>query len=111
MTVRTSTVSEYTDGWLIGDFTPSFVRSKDFEIALKKVHAGTTEPPHYQKEATEITLLVSGSCELGGVRMAPGDLIEIVPGEVAEFMALEDAVLVCIKFPSLPNDKAMAGQN
>lgn len=111
MSLRTSRIENYKDGWFIGDFTPAFVRREDFEVAVKTVSAGATEPAHYQRVATEITLLISGSCEIAGVRMVPGDLLELAPGEIADFVALEDTVLISIKFPSVPNDKALIGQN
>jgi quercetin dioxygenase-like cupin family protein len=111
MGLRTSRIENYKDGWLIGNFTPAFVRTEDFEVAVKTLAAGATEPAHYQRVATEITVLVSGSCELAGVRMVPGDLVELAPGEVADFVALEDTVLICIKFPSVPNDKTLIGQS
>lgn len=110
MSLRTSRIENYKDGWLVGDFTPSFVRSKNFEVAVKMVSAGSTEPAHFQRVATEITILVSGSCSLAGFKMVPGDLLELAPGEIADFIALEDSVLVCIKFPSVPNDKALVEQ-
>lgn len=87
------------------------MRTEDFEVAVKTLSAGATEPAHYQRVATEITMLVSGKCELAGVRMVPGDILELEPGEIADFVALEDTVLMCIKFPSIPNDKALIGQS
>lgn len=111
MRLRTSRIENYKEGWLIGNFTPAFVRTEDFEVAVKTLSAGATEPAHYQRVATEITMLVSGKCELAGVRMVPGDILELEPGEIADFVALEDTVLMCIKFPSIPNDKALIGQS
>ena len=111
MRLRTSRIENYKEGWLIGNFTPAFVRTEDFEVAVKTLTAGATEPAHYQRVATEITMLVSGKCELAGVRMVPGDILELEPGEIADFVALEDTVLICIKFPSIPNDKALIGQS
>jgi hypothetical protein len=42
---------------------------------------------------------------LGNQVFVENDVIEIPPGEFAGFEALLDCALVCIKFPSLSNDK------
>ena len=36
-------VSDFTKGWFIGNFEPSLLKSKDFEVAIKEYKAGTVE--------------------------------------------------------------------
>ena len=32
--MKVSKLSDYTRGWIIGDFEPSILRTKDFEVAV-----------------------------------------------------------------------------
>ena len=47
-------------GWFVGDFEPSVIRTKDFEVAVKKYKAGDKEARHIHKVATELTVIISG---------------------------------------------------
>ena len=92
-------------GWFIGDFSPSFFRSKAFEVAFKKHAACEKWPKHIQKKVTEINLLIRGSLTDRGYTFGDGDLWHIEPGEVSEPKFLSDCEVICIKVPSLPKDK------
>lgn len=98
-------LKEFTGGWFIGDFEPSLIRSPEFELGLKEMRAGSSESFHFQKTATEITLVVSGKCRLGENVLTAGDIAVIPPLESADFEALQDTVLVVLKSPSIPSDK------
>ena len=98
-------INEFTKGWFVGDFSPVILNSKDFEIAVKWFKAGEKEPLHKQIIATEVTVVVEGKIRLGGEIFSQGDIITIPPGEFAEFESITDSSLVCVKSPSLPNDK------
>ena len=99
--------SDFKLGWIVGDFLPALVSSKEIEVAVKYFHAGETEPTHKQIIATEITVVVNGKIRLGGICYESGDIIRINPGIFADFEAITDSALVCIKYPSLPNDKVL----
>jgi quercetin dioxygenase-like cupin family protein len=105
--VQTFRIEDFTKGWIIGNFSPVVVKSKEFEIGMKFFSAGDTEPSHFQVIATEITLIASGEITINGSNFSSGDIILIEPGEVAEFKSLTDSKLFCIKFPSIPNDKKL----
>lgn len=98
-------LEDFSGGWFVGDFEPSVMRTGECEIAVKSLSRNSAEPAHYQMEATEITLVISGACRLGNQRLETGDLLVIGPNEVADFEALTDVVLVAVKVPSLPTDK------
>ena len=100
-------MDEFIKGWFVGDFSPVLLHSKDFEIAVKWFEAGEQEPLHKQIAATEITVVIEGQIRLGGEIFSKGDVITIPPGEFAEFESLTDSSLVCLKTPSLPNDKVL----
>lgn len=92
-------------GWLIGDFKPSILRTKDFEIGLKRYKKGDNESEHIHKVATEITMIVEGQARMDGILLNKGDIILIDPGESTDFQALKDTATLVIKIPSIIGDK------
>jgi hypothetical protein len=103
--MRIHNIRDFSGGWVVGNFTPSLLLSEDMEVAVKAYSAGDREALHFQKQATEITILISGFCRLGAIDLKPGDIAAIPPMEAADFLALSDCVLVAIKSPSKPDDK------
>jgi quercetin dioxygenase-like cupin family protein len=106
--MQVNKIDEFTKGWFVGNFSPVLIHSSDYEIAVKWFKAGEKEPLHRQIIATEITVVVAGEIRLGGKVFSQGDVVTIPPGEFAEFESITDSALVCIKTPSLPNDKVLA---
>jgi hypothetical protein len=100
-------IEDYTGGWIIGNFLPVIQKSEELEIGIKFFRKNDIEPSHMQRTATEITVLHSGKARIGDVILIPGDILIIPPLESADFEALEDGSLTCIKFPSLPDDKVL----
>lgn len=92
-------------GWFVGDFSPSCLRTRAAEAAVKTYRKGDRDELHYHKAATEVTLLLSGSALLNGRRLRAGDIVVLGPGEAAEFRALSAAKTVVIKVPGAKNDK------
>ena len=101
-------VEDFKDGWFVGNFSPSILQNVDFEVCLKSFRSGDKEPRHYQKSATEVTVVVSGSCRMGSVHLSSGDILVLYAGEISDFEAIDDCVIVGIKSPSVPDDKALA---
>jgi quercetin dioxygenase-like cupin family protein len=102
-------IEDFVKGWIIGDFLPSLYKNSQFEVAVKFFKQGEREPSHKQLTATEVTVVVEGEIRLGDCTFKRGDVISIPPHEVADFESLTDSSLMCIKFPSLPNDKVVVG--
>jgi hypothetical protein len=100
-------LAEFTGGWVVGNFDPSLFKNQHVEVAVKHYLKGEIEPEHYQRTATEYTILVSGSCRLGGAILLDGQIAVIEPLEPASFEALTDCSLVAIKSPSIPEDKVL----
>lgn len=92
-------------GWFIGNFTPSCIQLKECEIACKHYLKGEREERHVHKVATEITLIAFGAVLMNEVRYNVGDIVTLDPGEDTDFTALEDAMTVVVKIPSVPGDK------
>ena len=104
-------LSDYRDGWVIGNFIPSLMQTGEFEVAVKTYVAGDREPEHFQRTATEISIVIAGRCILGGEILVAGDIALIPPLESASFEALDDSVLVAIKTPSIPQDKIVGSMS
>lgn len=107
LSMETSHLGEYWSGWFVGDFSPTFLRSDQVEVALKHFSKGDTEPRHYQLTATEISLVVSGRCRIGEIELGPDEMLKIYPMESADFEALTDVTLVAVKIPSTQGDKRL----
>lgn len=103
-------MSKMTGGWFIGNFTPSVVKTSDFEVCVKNYAMGVREPAHYQLTATEVTVIIQGKARMGSQVLNAGDIVTLAPFEVADFEALTDVALVAVKFPSLPADKVLANE-
>jgi quercetin dioxygenase-like cupin family protein len=95
-------------GWFVGDFVPSIIRTKDFEVALKSYSAGDTEDIHVHKIAQEVTLVVKGAIEMNDKTYFEGDIILIEPGEPTKFKSITDSTTVVVKTPSIVGDKFIA---
>ena len=102
-------IQDFVRGWIVGDFEPSLVKSKDLEVAIQFYKAGDQEPKHVHKIAREITVIAYGRVTMSGTEYAKGDIVEIPPGVPTDFFAIEDSATVVIKTPSAPSDKYLVG--
>lgn len=98
-------LDNFTNGWFVGNFDPSIFITDQFEVSVKYFQKGDREPLHKQIVATELTAVISGIIQMNSKEFSKGAIIEIEPGEPCEFLSVTDSALVCLKFPSIPNDK------
>ena len=103
--MKTAKLEEMVKGWFVGDFEPSALRTKDFEVAVKSYAKGESEERHFHKLAIEITVVVSGRVRMVDQDWGPGSIITLDPGEATDFFALDDSVTVVVKTPSVLGDK------
>lgn len=101
-------LSNMVKGWFVGGFEPAAFSTQACEVAVKHYCAGERESAHYHREATEITLVLSGQVRMAGRQWGAGDIVVLAPGEVTDFEALTDAVNVVVKTPGALNDKYLA---
>ena len=101
----TGRLEDMVRGWVVGDFEPSLLKTKDFEVAILLHKKAEEWPAHYHKIATEYNILLSGSMSVCGKELVEGDTFTILPNEVAAPVFYEDCRIVCIKVPSIPGDK------
>lgn len=105
--IRRRLLNEFHKGWFVGDFSPSILRTKEVEVGIKLFKEGEKEPLHHQIKAYEFTFVVSGQIRMGELILSEGEICEIPPGVSADFLAITDAALVVLKFPSAPDDKVV----
>ena len=103
--MKSARLEDMIKGWFVGDFSPTLLRSKECEVAIKYYKAGDSEEKHVHKIATEITAIVSGDVEMAGKTWHAGDIVLLEPGEPTDFRALTDTVTVVVKTPSVAGDK------
>ncbi|MBL8030456.1 MAG: hypothetical protein JNN11_04380 [Candidatus Doudnabacteria bacterium] len=98
-------LSGFTKGWFVGDFVPTIVPTKDFEVSIKRYMKGDKEAKHVHKVAWEITAVVSGKYIMAGKEIGADDIVYLAPDEPADFECLEEGVTVVVKAPSAKGDK------
>ncbi len=98
-------------GWIIGHFIePSDIRfSKDVEIKFSKLPKGTSrETWSINQTAHTISLVISGELQV----ILKGEVVNISeneyflsrPGVAHKYVVRKDAVILTVRWPSLPND-------
>lgn len=98
-------LSEFTRGWFIGDFSPSVLQSKDFEVGILKHPKGQKWAYHYHAVATEYNVLLSGKMIIQGITIEPNTVFVLSPNEISDSEFVEDCTILCVKTPSIPGDK------
>ena len=106
--MKIAKLSDFTNGWFLGNFEPSLFKSPDFEICVKNFKKGEVEAAHFQRIATEVTVVLSGSVRMGEHVLQVDDILIIYKDEICDFEALTDCKVLGVKFPSLPDDKVLA---
>ena len=92
-------------GWFIGDFSPSILRTKKFEVGFISHKKNETWEAHFHKRSIEYNLLVKGKMKVNGKILNKGDIFVFEKGEVCNPIFLKNCELVVVKVPSIPNDK------
>jgi hypothetical protein len=106
--MKVDNIKNFKAGWIAGNFEPSLVKTKDFEIAMHHHEKGYIPEKHYQKTATEYNLIVEGGMVANGETLSTGDIFIYEPFEVCDIVFTEDTTIVVFKVPSVgPNDKVV----
>lgn len=100
-----SKLKDYHRGWIIGDFDPSILRTKDFEVGVLFHPKGEVWAAHYHKDSVEYNVLIAGKMIIQGKEINSGDVFVFEKNEVADPVFLEDCTVLCVKVPSIPSDK------
>lgn len=103
--MKTGKLDDMFNGWFVGDFNPSVLKTEACEVAAKSYKAGDKEELHHHKAATEVTLILCGRVRMCGQEWGAGDIIVLEPGDVTDFEALTDVMNVVVKTPGAKDDK------
>lgn len=103
--MKINKLSEYKNGWLIGDFEPCLFNSKEVEIGILECPKGHISDGHYHKIHTEYNCIIYGKAKIGEDILEAGDIFIFEPLERSIIEYLEDTKLIVIKTPSTKNDK------
>jgi quercetin dioxygenase-like cupin family protein len=107
--MRNAKLSDMFKGWFIGNFEPTLYNTSNVEVAVKEYKKGDKEAKHYHKIATEITVIISGSVRMNGIKYESGDIIIMDPCEATDFECLEDDTKnVVVKLPGVNDDKFLS---
>jgi mannose-6-phosphate isomerase-like protein (cupin superfamily) len=98
-------LKDFKGGWLCGDFLPTLLKTKEFEVAIKHYKIGQNESAHCHKIADEITIIVVGQAKMNDLIYNQDDVIFIHKGESTDFIPLTDTITCVIKVPSIIGDK------
>ncbi len=105
--MKITNLKNFINGWFIGDFNPTLVRTKNFEVCLKEHKKNEQTFPHLHTSSTEFNLIVSGRTLVNGHRLKKGDLFVYEKNEVSNVVFLTNTLLLIIRIPSAPNDKVL----
>ena len=105
--------TDFASGWFIGQFVPAdfgLRSTKDLEVKWGRHASGDRkQTTGTNTKSTTLTLLVSGRFMmwLGEIEApvtleTPGDYVIFAPGVRHQWMALTDAVVVTVRWPSVP---------
>ena len=97
-------INEFERGWFIGNFPKAILQTDQFEVALISCGVGI-HPTHYHKIATEYNVLIEGKLRIADRIINPGDVYVIDKCEVTEQEFLEPSKVLCVKTPSVADDK------
>jgi len=103
--IKQNKLENMTRGWLIGDFTPSILKTDAFEIGYLKHPKDQVWPAHVHKEANEYNILIKGKLIINNETIMQGEIFVIPKNMLTSAKFLEDCEIICIKVPSLPIDK------
>ncbi|NBP01758.1 MAG: hypothetical protein EBU90_16800 [Proteobacteria bacterium] len=98
-------IKDFKNGWLIGDFEPSILKTANFELGIHTHKAGVVGDKHYHKLSNEYNYIVSGRMLVNGVELEAGDVFVYKPYEVSDCRFIEDTVLVVTRDASNKQDK------
>ena len=102
--MKISNISQYNRGWFIGAFPNALLQTEEFEVGLISCPKGN-HPTHHHKIATEYNVIIEGRLCINGSILEKGDIYIVDPNESTKQDFLEDSLILCIKTPSVLNDK------
>lgn len=101
-------MSDMKGGWFVGDFEPSVLRTKNFEVGYHTHKKGDDTSNHYHKDSIEINVIIKGKMIVNKKELQAGDVFVFEPYVVSEAEFLEDTELIVVRNSSNTKDKHFA---
>ena len=98
-------IKDFTNGWLVGNFLPALVQTKDVEIGVLDLKAGDKGDGHFHKLQIEYNIILSGAAKIGRELYYRGDIFTFRPYEKSTVEYIADTKLLVIKSPATKHDK------
>lgn len=104
--MKVDNILNYKNGWIVGDFEPSLIKSKEFDIGIVNIKKGFVGDKHFHLIHTEYNIIIQGQVLIynHGV-LSDGDIFIYNPKDKSELEFLEDTTILVIKSPATKNDK------
>jgi len=105
--MKLDTLDKYTRGWIVGNFSPSIIKTDNYEIGIKYYTKDDYEKSHKHLKSSEITIVVFGHVQVNKKDYYEKDIIIQEIGDSADFKCMSDRAIVTVLRPdgSFPNDK------
>ncbi len=104
--MKTYKLKDFTRGWICGDFQPSVINSKDFEVGIRELTKHDDLSPHFHSQLVELTVVLSGVIKINNTLFYENDIVYLEKEEPCFMEIISDkAKLLFIKSPSIPSDK------
>lgn len=101
-------LEDFTRGWIVGDFDPAIVKTKDVEVGIISLKAGEKGDGHKHFFHTEYNLILHGVAKIKDKIFGVGDFFIFLPHQESTVEFLTDTRLLVIKTPSTKGDKHYA---
>ena len=74
-------INDFKYGFLIGNFDPSLIKTKELEVGIKFYKARQSDREHYHKISEEYSIVIQGRCSFNGHILSEGDIAKIERNE------------------------------
>ncbi len=103
--MKINKLSHMKGGWFIGNFLPTVLKTKHFEVSYKIHKKGEKWDKHYHKKSKEINLIIKGKMKIQRKVLNKGDIFTLEKYESADPIFLTTTHIVCVKIPASKNDR------
>ncbi len=103
--MKSEKLEDYMGGWLVGDFFPALINSKDIEVSVRILQQYEYAGFFYRKRDTEVLVIIDGVILSDGKRYSQGDILIFSAGDMIDIFPITRSVCVEIKTPGGKIDK------
>ncbi len=99
-------INDMKNGWMVGNFNPSVLKTKDLELGHHKYSKGHISEKHYHAMTNEINYILQGKIKVNNhLFLETGHVFVVSPYEIITVEFLEDTDLIIARDGSYPKDK------